>query len=145
VNITARGAPPGYDRQRADIVRCDVPGYGYRTYKLEQGAAPLHPPAIAGTNDRERLSRWRHSTTAITVRDKRTERVLQGLNRSSMAATRREVQLRAAVGTVVRAPDAPKPRVTTMPGASTLWVEIPAAGRRGAASRNAAMADEHIV
>src|SRR6185503_18337147 len=43
--VIPEGAPAGYDRQRAEIgfVARDVPGYGYKIYRLESGRSALEP------------------------------------------------------------------------------------------------------
>jgi mannosylglycerate hydrolase len=81
------GAPPGYDNARADIafVARDVPGYGYRVYRLgADGAAESSRPAgVGGTaigNDVFSVTVDPASGTLAVV-DKRSGRTYPGLNR----------------------------------------------------------------
>lgn len=79
------GAPAGYDNARAEIafVARDVPGYGYRTYKLSP--EPVQDaPAAAGSSaiENEYFAVAADPVLGtITVEDKRTGRTLAGLNR----------------------------------------------------------------
>jgi alpha-mannosidase len=151
------GAPPGFDRLRAEIafVASDVPGYGYRTYRLEVGAtAPGTPrPAEARLIENAIFRVEAADDGTITVVDKRSGgRTLAGLNRFVDGGDRGDEYNYCAPesDTFVRAPEGePRVRVTAGAGTSTLTIEmtyrLPAGLSADRASRSASMADERIV
>lgn len=79
------GAPSGYDRTRADVgfVAHDVPGYGYKVYRPEFGDPSADDAAEASDwkIENEYFSVEVDEDATLVVGDKRTGRVLRGLNR----------------------------------------------------------------
>jgi alpha-mannosidase len=79
------GAPPGYDNARAEIgfVAKDVPGYGYKVYKLDAGRVGAQPAAPAGASAENEsfMVTVSGAEGTLTVTDKRTGRTYSGLNR----------------------------------------------------------------
>ena len=164
-------APPGFDRQRAAIgfVASGVPGYGYRTYRLETGenaAEGAAQPRGMAARERGTAAPGRVPQTienayfaveatddgAITVRDKRSGRTLAGLNRFVDGGDRGDEYNYCVPEneTIVDAPATPPTmRAETAAGVSTLSIEMTyhlpsslAADRR---SRSAATIDQRIV
>jgi alpha-mannosidase len=149
-------APSGYDRQRAEIgfVARDVPGYGYRVYKIETGSgnAPA-PRAVDGRGiANELFSVEAQDDGTITVRDKRTGIALAGLNRFVDGGDRGDEYNYCAPesDTIVDAPDGPpKCRIIERGGAKTLSMEmtylLPGGLAADRASRGASTTSERIV
>jgi mannosylglycerate hydrolase len=80
------GAPPGFERQRTEIgfVARDVPGYGYRTYRLDVGdraATFRQPPEKSAIENEYFRVEVNPSDGTLTVDDRRTGRRYAGLNR----------------------------------------------------------------
>ncbi len=153
------GAPSGFDRRRADIgfVASDVPGYGYRTYRLETGertAEGGHAPRRAEGRQIENayFAVEAMEDGAITVRDKRNGRVLAGLNRFVDGGDKGDEYNYCVpqTETTVDAPAAPpKVLIESAAGVSTLSIEmtyrLPSALAADRASRSADLVDERIV
>ncbi|HXK33635.1 MAG TPA: glycoside hydrolase family 38 C-terminal domain-containing protein, partial [Dehalococcoidia bacterium] len=83
--VLPAGAPSGYDRRRADVgfVAADVPGYGYKVYRVELADEPQAPPE-AGLDwriENEFFVVEADEDGPLVVTDKRDGRVLRGLNR----------------------------------------------------------------
>jgi mannosylglycerate hydrolase len=84
--VLPEGAPPGFDRARADVgfVAPDVPGYGYVMYRLEVAESAPAPMASPGAttieNEYLRVTADPADGT-LTLHDKRTGRDYPGLNR----------------------------------------------------------------
>ena len=78
-----KARPPGFDRARAEIgfVAADVPGYGYKIYRLETAAARAPPRAHRRPGARSRTSISAVEADAadgtLTVLDKRSGRALR--------------------------------------------------------------------
>jgi alpha-mannosidase len=149
------GAPPGFDRLRAEIafVARDVPGYGYRTYRLQPGAASPPATSVPGAEiDNDLFAVAASTDGTVSVTDRRSGRVLTGLNRFVDGGDRGDEYNYCAPqsDTIVSRPDRPpNTRVSRMPGSSTLSIEmtyrLPAGLAADRASRSAALADERIV
>ncbi|MBI2724095.1 MAG: hypothetical protein HYX50_03435 [Chloroflexi bacterium] len=149
------GAPAGFDRARAEIgfVARDVPGYGYRTYRLETGA-PSPAPAPNGSmieNDYFFVEADATDGT-VSVRDKRTDRVYAGLNRFVDGGDRGDEYNYCApeADRLVSAPAAPpRVRVDAGPGVRSLVIELtyelPAGLAADRSARSDATAQERIV
>ncbi len=151
------GAPSGFDTRRADIgfVARDVPGYGYKVYRLEtqMGAARESAPS-AGARSIENavFAVEAQDDGTITVTDKRDGRVLRGLNRFVDGGDRGDEYNYCVPesDTIVDAPVAPpKISVTARPNLQTLTMEmtyrLPAGIAADRASRSSAQCDERIV
>jgi alpha-mannosidase len=157
------GAPSGFDRRRAGIgfVARDVPGYGYRTYRLETGERAGDRAGEVAYPTRPREGRTIENAFfaieamddgTITVRDKRTGRVLAGLNRFVDGGDKGDEYNYCVPETemTVDTPAAPpKVSVESAAGVSTLSIEmtyrLPSGLAADRKSRSAAMADERIV
>jgi alpha-mannosidase len=162
------GAPPGFDSARAAIgfVARDVPGYGYRVYRLVTGTEAAHQPraqqaaplriensALAVAAD--------PSDGTLTVVDKRTGRTYAGLNRFVDGGDRGDEYNYCVpeTDTVVDRPAAP-PRIRVehpvslgdsagAPGVSRLIIEsvyrLPARLAGDRASRSSEAVEERIT
>jgi alpha-mannosidase len=151
------GAPPGFDRMRAEItfVARDVPGYGYRTYRLETGRPGAAAPPRAAPERRienEFFAVEASDDGTLTVADRRTGRMLSGLNHFVDGGDRGDEYnyCPPQSDTIVTAPEGtPRIRALNTAKASTLTLEmtyrLPAGLAADRASRSAATADERIV
>jgi mannosylglycerate hydrolase len=85
--VIPAGALTGFDRTRAEIgfVASDVPGYGYKIYRLDEADTPqparAQPDASAGIDNEFFHVEVDTQDGTLTVTDKRNGRVLRGLNR----------------------------------------------------------------
>jgi alpha-mannosidase len=155
--VIPEGAPAGYDRARADIgfVASDVPGYGYKIYRLETagGAARVAETAGAIAIENEIFAvEADASDGTLTVRDKRSGRVLSGLNRFVDGGDRGDEYNYCVPETdaLVDAPARPpKISVERGPGVRRLAIEstyrLPSGLAAGRAERAASTCDERIV
>lgn len=153
--VIPEGAPPGFDRQRAEIgfVARDVPGYGYRVYRIEMGdAAPAAAVTGARTIENEFFRVEAADDGTLTVTDRRDGRVLRGLNRIVDGGDRGDEYNYCAPerDTIVDAPPAPaRVRAERGAGAQRLHIEceyaLPAALAEDRASRGERVVAERIV
>ena len=150
------GAPPGFDRQRAEIgfLASGVPGYGYRSYRLETaGQVPaLEPPNGRMIENEFLFVEADAADGTLTVLDKRTGRKYAGLNRFVDGGDRGDEYnyCPPETDTVVDRPASPpRIRVEAAAGARSLTVELtyalPAGLAADRASRSTATATERIV
>jgi mannosylglycerate hydrolase len=150
------GAPAGFDNARADIgfVAQDVPGYGYKIFRLDttQAGAYAPEPERGVANDYFTVQADAADGT-LTVHDQRTGRVLPGLNRFVDGGDRGDEYNYCIPETesVVDRPSAP-PEIRTerpAPGVHRLIIDmtysLPTALAADRASRSSATCDEHIV
>jgi alpha-mannosidase len=132
--VVPEGAPPGFDRQRAEIgfVARDVPGYGYRTYRLQFGDSPkaVAQPSAAESGhaiENDMFAVRAESDGTLTVRDKRDGRALRGLNWFVDGGDRGDEYNYCAPerDSIVESPDrAPRVRIERSPGVSRLCIEM---------------------
>ena len=150
------GAPPGFEQARAEIgfVAKDVPGYGFKTYRIKLGdavAAVQTSSAHAIENEYLRVEADAADGT-LTVHDLRTGQVLRGLNRFVDGGDRGDEYNYCPPerDTLVDRPAAP-PRIrrTDVAGSQALIIEstyrLPAGLAADRASRGDAMCDERIT
>ncbi len=153
------GAPAGYDSARAEIgfVAADVPGYGYRVYRLVVG----EKKAEAGSEKRDAGSGIENEifsvsidhTETLTVVDKRTGRTYRGLNHFVDGGDRGDEYNYCVpeTETIVDRPAAP-PDIRVehpAPGVSQLIIEsvyrLPARLAADRASRSSETVEERIT
>ncbi|MEX2226519.1 MAG: glycoside hydrolase family 38 C-terminal domain-containing protein [Dehalococcoidia bacterium] len=151
------GAPPGFERARAEIgfVAKDVPGYGYKTYRLQLGdvGAPVEQSPAAHVIENEYLRvEADASDGTLTVHDKSSGRVLQGLNRIVDGGDRGDEYNFCAPeqDRLVDAPASPPEiRTTQVAGSRALVVEstyrLPAGLSSDRARGGDATCDERVV
>ena len=150
-------APSGYDRSRADVgfVASDVPGYGYRVYRLDAGGAVPAPAPPSGSTIENELLRVTADTSdgTLTVLDRRTGREYAGLNRFVDGGDRGDEYNYCVPekDTVVDRPSSP-PRIraaSPAPGVQQLIIEmtytLPSGLAAGRAARSDATTSERIV
>ncbi len=151
------GAPAGFDRSRAEVgfVASGVPGYGYKVYRLETSSSPRTAAGSSASPAIEsklfRVDADRNDGT-LTVTDRRTGRVLSGLNRFVDGGDKGDEYNYCAPEeeTIVDAPSATPKISTSLPaGKQSLTIEMTyelptglAADRR---SRSTARCQERIV
>jgi len=150
------GARPGFERARAEIgfLATGVPGYGYKTFRLQVGDAAAGPRGDgerAIENEYLRIEADRVDGT-LRVLHKSSGRVLAGLNRFVDGGDRGDEYNFCAPerDTLVSAPAvAPAISATHLAGARTLTVDstyrLPAALARTRDGRGDAACDERIV
>jgi len=150
------GAPPGYDRARAEIgfVATDVPGYGYRVFRIETAetaAAAAAPRSGAIENEFLRVEASAEDGT-LTVLDKRSGRTYAGLNRFVDGGDRGDEYnyCPPETDTIVDRPSSP-PRIrveTPAPGVRRIAIEmtyaLPAGLAKDRAARSASTTSERI-
>jgi len=152
-----QGAPSGFDTRRADIgfVAAAVPGYGYHAYRLEVAETPAPPlaPAYGRLIENEFFSVEADAADGtLTVRDKRSGRVLSGLNRFVDSGDKGDEYNYCAPesDTIVDAPAAP-PRIRIERGAGVrslaieLTYALPSGLNGPRTARSAGTADERII
>ena len=157
--VVPEGAPPGFDRQRAEVgfVAREVPGYGYRTYRLRfadkaDDVVPPPTPERAQGIENDLFEVRAESDGTLIVRDKRDGRVLRGLNWFVDGGDRGD-EYNFCVpeeDTIVDAPDhAPRLHVERVPGESRLRIEmtyrLPAALAADRRSRSSNTVDVPII
>jgi mannosylglycerate hydrolase len=156
------GAPPGYDRSRAEIgfVARDVPGYGFRIYRLvpagptATGASPARASSDDGRVIENALFRVEASATdgTLTVTDKRAGRTLSGLHRFVDGGDRGDEYNYCAPEhdrLIDRPHEAPRIRREVRPGQQRLVIEqtyrLPVRLSDDRAARAGETCDERIV
>lgn len=152
------GAPAGLDPARAEIgfVATDVPGYGYKVYRIEEAQAPVPargmPDAAAGIDNEFFHVVADPGDGTLTVTDKRSGRVLSGLNRFVDGGDRGDEYNYCAPEderVVDRPASPPKISAASAPGAQALTIELtyelPAGLAADRRARSAATCAERIV
>jgi len=155
------GAPPGYDNARAEIgfVAKDVPGYGYRVYRLEAGGAAAQATGAGSAAAGATIDNGTFIVEAdaadgtLTVTDRRTGCAYAGLNRFVSGGDRGDEynycppETDALVGRPASPPAIRAERVA--PGVSRLVIEsvygLPARLAEDRASRSTETVEERIT
>ena len=152
------GAPPGFDPARAEIgfVARDVPGYGYKVYRIEEAQAPVPargaPDAAGGIENESFHVVADPADGTLTVTDKRSGRVLSGLNRFVDGGDRGDEYnycVPEDERVVDRPASPPKISASAAPGMQALTIELtyelPAGLSADRRARSAATCAERIV